>query len=122
MGTATLDPAGTATFTPRPCRPDRRDHRGLRGRHDQRDSNSQMFPETVNADTIASLIALTGQDVQGSAAFGKLPPQAQAGVTKLINAATTYLTQYNPQLNAKQKAALVSGYDLAIVVLQKAGT
>ena len=42
-------------------------------------------------------------------------------MTKLINAATTYLTQYNEQLNAKQKAALVSGYDLAIVVLQKAG-
>lgn len=122
VGTATLDPSGTATITTSSLPAGYDEITAVyAGDSSNQSSNSQMFPETVNAPTVASLISLTGQYVQGSAAFQKLSPQAQAGVTRLINAATTYLTQYNPKLTARQKAVLVAEYDMAIVVLQRSG-
>jgi sugar lactone lactonase YvrE len=122
VGTATLDPTGTATITTSSLPPGYDEITAVyAGDSSNASSNSQMFPETVNAPTVASLISLTGQYVEGSAAFKKLPARSQAATIKLIDAATQYLTQYNPKLTAKQKAALVSGYDLAITVLQRSG-
>ena len=73
MGTATLNTAGTATITTSSLPAGYDEITAVySGDTTNANYNSQMFEETVNADTIASLIALTGQDVQGSAAFGKL--------------------------------------------------
>jgi hypothetical protein len=122
VGTATLNPSGTATITTSTLPLGYDEITAVyAGDASNASSNSQMFPETVNQPTLASLVSLTGQYVQGSAAFQKLSPKQQAAANKLITAATNCLSGFTPKLTAKQKATLVSAYDLAITVLQRGG-
>jgi hypothetical protein len=121
LGTATLS-GGTATITTSSL-PAGYDEITANYGGDSGDasSTSAVYAQQVNVDTVASLVALTGQDVEGSAAFQALPARAQQVTTTLINAATQYLTQISSKLSSKQISALISGYDLAIQLLQREG-
>lgn len=120
VGTGSLNSAGVATITTSSLPPGYDEITAIYG-GDTGDagSDSQVFAEQVNVNTVASLVALSGQYVQGSPAYQALSPQAQAAANKLITAATTFLTQINSKLTANQINALISGYDLAVAVLQK---
>jgi hypothetical protein len=67
------------------------------------------------------VINLTGQYVEGSAAYKSLSPFAQAATKLLINATSQILGQITPRLNAAQTNQLIAAYDQGVTGLQSRG-
>lgn len=76
---------------------------------------------TLAVVTIGNVCGLTKLDIQGSARYRALTAKQRATVDALANAACSVLQTITPKLNAKQKAAVLATYVVALKALVQPG-
>jgi len=122
LGTATIDGSGKATYTTSSLAAGSHQITAVyTGDNSDAGSSSSQLTQTVNPDTPAGAVVLTGQYVEGSAAFKALPPQLQRAVTTAVDRSIHVLGRITPTLNPVQKARLIASYERAVGQLQRKG-